>query len=306
MAASVRPNDERNCGRAHEEGVYLAAVRSSSRVGEPNMDKRNLMTPEDIRTYADEMRGRAQLLGARAADGTHARGDARNSFHNSVSNAILNHCITLGMFHATGVFPLAQRRDAVVVDVIQLFHIAELQQSYLAKQRSHLFLETWFAFEDQLRVLYGAVVPRKTREADLASEKARFVHPPKRLTLNVPTTFSRVLDAAAIGQPRPRKQLKHHRDVVDFFSATRNAMCHANTFYTGPPRSLKLGRRTLKLVDGAPTDFHSFAVMPLLVDELAGVADFLRTGLDSHRFPRVDSPSWLFQKAALRDAVPQT
>jgi hypothetical protein len=224
------------------------------------------------------MRRRAEAMRSKAERTKLAPADARNAFFYHTSNAMMNYAVSMGLIH-TASHAQGQRTGDIVVDIVvrDLFG-KPLLSFYMAKLRAHLFLEVWFGFEDALRILYDAVVPPEVREKDLAAERDKYKKPPKRVRLSIPFLWGRVSKLAEKPSRRSGRRRGRHREVVEFCAASRNTI-HSNRIYDGSPRALKIGKRTIRLIPGAPTDFESIAVLPKLIDELAAAASYLRQGI---------------------------
>jgi hypothetical protein len=133
----------------------------------------------------------------------------------------------MGLIHTASYTQGSKTGDAVVDAVVGSLYGKPLLSFYTAKLRSHLFLETWFAFDDVLRTLYDAVVPLEVREKDLAAERDNYKKPPKRIRLGIPLLWSRVSKVAERPTRSSRRRRDRHREVVEFCASARNTI-HAN------------------------------------------------------------------------------
>lgn len=236
---------------------------------------------DELSKHFFEMAALAAKLHGRALP-KFAKNDVRNAFHYGVGNVIAKYATSIGMTHAADVLVKSESDDRVIKQLRNVFgHRPSLSQ-YLAGQRGYLSLGVWHQFEDSLRTLYREAVPQAVRDADIAAEQARYHKPSKRPHIGIPTLWKRVAELAGRGRKPNKRALNRHWAVVDFWSAARNTI-HTNTFYFGQERSLKIGKRTIFLRDGQPTDFNSIALQPAMIGELEKAFRFLRSGIRTKR-----------------------
>jgi hypothetical protein len=227
------------------------------------------------------------------------KGDARDAFLHVACSLVNAYCATLGLEYIAG-----QRRGETtgdeMVDLVlhglfgQTSYRTQTLNYFRAKQRAHLFVAVWCAFENALRTIDDSVTPPEDRKAE--RESGEHVGIP-----SIWTRLSSVAKKAENNKAVTKVQRRVHYNTVDLWSATRNTI-HRNTFYDGPAKTLKLTDRDgfevgeIQLVPGKPTDFISLVRLPQLIDQLVRAWLYLREGFpDRHAIPMPDLDDDLYE-----------
>jgi hypothetical protein len=205
--------------------------------------------------------------------------DVRNTFFTGLVNVINLYATSIGLLHLGG--RRFAESEPIKSALAGAFYGTEWVEAYAASHRKHLFLDAWFLFEDALRVLYSDAVPITVQEADRESARSRFKSAPPDPHIDIMTMWARLV-ALSPKRRVHRRTMEKRRKAVEFWAATRNTI-HSNTFYLRTPKELRIGRRTLKLERGKPTDFHSVANMPRLLGSLVSAFCFVRQGIRTKR-----------------------
>lgn len=231
----------------------------------------------DVVAHILRVHQRADELRAVADNSRFPKDDIRDGFLYDVSNALYCYSVSLGLAYSCRSQSSMPGQEIAKVTWKDLRHTRFLS-FYVARLRAHLFLDTWFSFEDVLRGLYLEVVPEAVRLADTEGERSQYKIAKRKVHIPIPTLWSRVSDEARRASGVSRREARRHQHVVEFWSKTRNTI-HSNTKYSGPRMTLKLASGEACLQPDEPTDFMSQEKLPMLIDELVKSFEFLRAGL---------------------------
>jgi hypothetical protein len=240
------------------------------------------MVDTDVHKQFRKINARSEELIARSRQPPLASNDARNDFLLQAGNQLSCYAISLAFeLAASQLLGAPPTGDAAVDGAVRLLGVPITPTTRVAysgtnvlnyfkqKQKRHLFIDTWCAFEDSLRSVYRVLVP----QADQAKDN-------QRGHASIHKVWTRVATLSA-----SPAMVQAHWDTVDFCASGRNTI-HSNTFYHGPPKQLELRPlQFIKLVDGKATDFHTESELPLLIDRLVEAWDAVCDGLASYTQP---------------------
>jgi hypothetical protein len=207
----------------------------------------------------------------------HGQSDIRHSYLTNTNNILTYYETSLRLLYLSALLPAeASEHDHIISGLIALFRApaaSNREPSYLqyhdAKLKAHVFHEVWAIFENACRVFYSVAVSVERREADEASERARFVRPPKRVHLPIPTIWGALAELAKQTTDAPNQTRKQHSKLVTFYSRARNTM-HANTFFEGELLDLELPSGSIQLRPGEPSNFITPSI---LLELICGLCD---------------------------------